>query len=71
VDIDYTTQSTFEIKDAVIHDCKAIADSANLLPPSGFGGGIFLVTQGNYNPNLNVLDLSGMKFNHNTASNGG
>ncbi|KAA6374883.1 MAG: hypothetical protein EZS28_029590, partial [Streblomastix strix] len=71
VDIDYTTQSSFEIKDAVIHDCKAIADSANLLPPSGFGGGIFLVTQGNYNPNLNVLDLSGMRFNHNTASNGG
>ncbi|KAA6366975.1 MAG: hypothetical protein EZS28_037498, partial [Streblomastix strix] len=40
--VDFTTQCTFIIKYAFIHDCKALNNTSLSYPDSGFGGGIFL-----------------------------
>ncbi|KAA6378991.1 MAG: hypothetical protein EZS28_025482, partial [Streblomastix strix] len=65
--VDFTTQCTFIIKDAFIHDCKALNNTSLSYPESGFGGGIFLGGSKNYNPSSKLIDLHGMKINGNKA----
>ncbi|KAA6390517.1 MAG: hypothetical protein EZS28_013955 [Streblomastix strix] len=63
-------QTSFVIRDALIHNCQAIA-SASTTPPTGFGGGIFIGVNGSRGPPSMSLDLKGMKIQSNSASQGG
>ncbi|KAA6390696.1 MAG: hypothetical protein EZS28_013777 [Streblomastix strix] len=67
--IDSTTQSSFLIKDALIHECKALnsTNSSLTYPESGFGGGMFLGGSGDYDPNSKLIDLRGMNICNNSA----
>ncbi|KAA6397894.1 MAG: hypothetical protein EZS28_006581 [Streblomastix strix] len=73
--IDYASQSSFLIKDAFIHECKALNSTNSSLeyPESGFGGGLFLggvqllVGPGDYDPNSKLIDLRGMQIYNNSA----
>ncbi|KAA6384424.1 MAG: hypothetical protein EZS28_020049, partial [Streblomastix strix] len=71
IDIDFTSEFLFNIKDAFIKECQAITDTSKDLPPTGYGGGIFLTGSGDYNPSTLRLDLKGMKIYDNSASSGG
>ncbi|KAA6385930.1 MAG: hypothetical protein EZS28_018543 [Streblomastix strix] len=62
--------SSFVIRDALFHNCQAVA-SASTTPPTGFGGGIFIGGTGTYVPSTKRLDLKGMKIYGNSASSGG
>ncbi|KAA6385034.1 MAG: putative NEK protein kinase [Streblomastix strix] len=65
-----STQASFLISDALFQNCQAITSSS--VPSStGFGGGIFLIGNGDYDPSTLRLDLKGMKIYNNTANNGG
>ncbi|KAA6365235.1 MAG: hypothetical protein EZS28_039238, partial [Streblomastix strix] len=65
--IDSTTQCTFIIKDASIHECKSVTDNSLSYPESGFGGGLFLGTFGNYYPSTELIDLRGIKIYNNSV----
>ncbi|KAA6374242.1 MAG: hypothetical protein EZS28_030231 [Streblomastix strix] len=65
--IDSTTQSSFIIKDAYIHECKSITNTSLSYPESGFGGGLFIGCNGDYNPSTELIDLHGMKIYNNSA----
>ncbi|KAA6393538.1 MAG: hypothetical protein EZS28_010935 [Streblomastix strix] len=67
VDIDSTTQCSFIIKDAYIHECKSLINTSLSYPESGFGGGLFLGGSGDYNPISKLIDLHGMKIYNNSA----
>ncbi|KAA6400670.1 MAG: hypothetical protein EZS28_003797 [Streblomastix strix] len=71
IDIDFTSEFIFNIKDALIKECQAITDTSKDLPPTGYGGGIFLTGSGEYNPSSQKLNLKGMKIYNNSASSGG
>ncbi|KAA6387624.1 MAG: hypothetical protein EZS28_016851 [Streblomastix strix] len=62
-------QCSFIIRDALIHDCKALnnTDQYFLYSYSGFGGGLFIESTGDYVPSTNLIDLHGMKIYNNTA----
>ncbi|KAA6353469.1 MAG: hypothetical protein EZS28_051004, partial [Streblomastix strix] len=66
---DHATQCSFMIKDAYIHECRALNSTNSSLsyPESGFGGGIFLGCNGNYNPSSKLIDLHGMRIYNNKA----
>ncbi|KAA6372680.1 MAG: hypothetical protein EZS28_031793, partial [Streblomastix strix] len=70
IDIDFTSEFEFKIKDALIQDCEEKADPTKRYP-TGYGGGIFLTGSGDYDPSTLRLDLKGMRILGNTANNGG
>ncbi|KAA6375243.1 MAG: hypothetical protein EZS28_029230, partial [Streblomastix strix] len=65
--IDSTTQSSFIIKDALIHECKSITNTSQSYSQTGFGGGMFLGGSGDYDPSTKLIDLRGMKIYNNSA----
>ncbi|KAA6374626.1 MAG: hypothetical protein EZS28_029846 [Streblomastix strix] len=67
--INFTTQCTFIIKDAFIHECKALnsTDSSQQYSYSEFGWGLFNGDDGDYDPNPKLIDLHWMKIYNNTA----
>ncbi|KAA6376633.1 MAG: hypothetical protein EZS28_027841, partial [Streblomastix strix] len=64
VEINFPSQSSFIIKDTLIQECKALNSSFSQL---GFGGGLFLGVNGDYDPSSKLIDLRGMKIYNNTA----
>ncbi|KAA6390399.1 MAG: hypothetical protein EZS28_014072 [Streblomastix strix] len=67
------SQCKINIKDASIHECRALNSTNTSLSysQSGFGGGLFLGGDGYYDPTSERIDLHGMKINNNTADNFG
>ncbi|KAA6376848.1 MAG: hypothetical protein EZS28_027624, partial [Streblomastix strix] len=70
IDVDFTTQFEFQIKDALIKECQAKADTTSSYP-TGYGGGIFLAGIGDYDPQSNSLNFKGLNISNNSADNGG
>ncbi|KAA6402598.1 MAG: hypothetical protein EZS28_001877 [Streblomastix strix] len=71
VDIDYSKNFQFKIKDASFRHNKALKHNSVEIPPSGYGGVIFLTGTGDYDVESDQIDLSGMKSDSNSADNGG
>ncbi|KAA6385791.1 MAG: hypothetical protein EZS28_018683 [Streblomastix strix] len=71
IDIDFASEFEFQIADALIQECQTKSDTSKDLPPTGYGGGIFLTGSGDYDPSTKRLDLKGMKIFGNMADNGG
>ncbi|KAA6362036.1 MAG: hypothetical protein EZS28_042437, partial [Streblomastix strix] len=71
VDIYYSKNFQFKIKDATFHHIKALKHNSKDIPPSGYGGVIFLTGTGDYDVQSEQIDLSGMKSDSNSADNGG
>ncbi|KAA6398361.1 MAG: hypothetical protein EZS28_006113 [Streblomastix strix] len=71
VNIDFGASSQFKMINISLLRCKAQSDTSNDIPPTGYGGGIFLSGQGNYDSLTKVLDFRKMKFNGNTADKAG
>ncbi|KAA6311070.1 MAG: hypothetical protein EZS28_056197, partial [Streblomastix strix] len=71
VDIDYSKNFQFKIKDATFRHNKALKHNSVEIPPSGYGGVIFLTGTGDYDVDSNQIDLSGMKSDSNIGDNGG
>ncbi|KAA6368651.1 MAG: hypothetical protein EZS28_035822, partial [Streblomastix strix] len=71
VDIDYSKNFQFKIKDATFRHNKALKHNSKDIPPSGYGGVIFLTGTGDYVVDSEQIDLSGMKSDSNLADNGG
>ncbi|KAA6389548.1 MAG: hypothetical protein EZS28_014926 [Streblomastix strix] len=71
VDIDYSKNFQFKIKDATFRHNKALKHNSKDIPPSGYGGVIFLTGTGDYDVDSNQIDLSGMKSDSNIGDNGG
>ncbi|KAA6336003.1 MAG: hypothetical protein EZS28_052914, partial [Streblomastix strix] len=69
--INFASQFEFEIIDTIIEYCEAKSDTSYDIPPTGYGGGIFLFGPGDYDPSSQRLDLKGMKIYNNSASSGG
>ncbi|KAA6384096.1 MAG: hypothetical protein EZS28_020378 [Streblomastix strix] len=70
IDIDFASHFEFIIIDTQILECTAKANTSST-SPSGFGGGIFLIGSGDYDPLTENLDFRGMKIYNNSADNGG
>ncbi|KAA6344035.1 MAG: hypothetical protein EZS28_052265, partial [Streblomastix strix] len=51
--------------------CQTKSDTSKDLPPTGYGGGIFLTGNGEYNPSTKRLNLKGMKIYGNSADKAG
>ncbi|KAA6383936.1 MAG: hypothetical protein EZS28_020537 [Streblomastix strix] len=66
IDIDFTSQFLFNINDTLIQECNA-KESSSSSSPTGYGGGIFLTGNGDYDPSTNRLDLRGMRIFGNIA----
>ncbi|KAA6394240.1 MAG: hypothetical protein EZS28_010231 [Streblomastix strix] len=58
-------------KDRELGKCKAQSDTSNDIPPTGYGGGIFLTGNGDYDSLSMMLDFRKMKIYRNAADNGG
>ncbi|KAA6381944.1 MAG: hypothetical protein EZS28_022530 [Streblomastix strix] len=71
IEIDFTSQFEFKISDALIQECQTKSDTTKDLPPTGYGGGIFLTGNGEYDPSTKRLDLKGMKIYNNSADKSG
>ncbi|KAA6398520.1 MAG: hypothetical protein EZS28_005958 [Streblomastix strix] len=71
VDIDYSKNFQFKIKDATFRHNRALKHSSKDVPPSGYGGVIFLTGTGDYDVESEQIDLGGMKSDSNSADNGG
>ncbi|KAA6391092.1 MAG: putative AGC family protein kinase [Streblomastix strix] len=72
IQIDSAAQCSFIIKDAYIHECKALnSTDSQQYSRSGFGGGLFLGGSGDYDPTSKLIDLHGMKIYNNSADKGG
>ncbi|KAA6329054.1 MAG: hypothetical protein EZS28_053647, partial [Streblomastix strix] len=67
IDIDFESQFEFKINDGLIKECQSL--STETTDGTGYGGGIFLTGNGNYNAQSEKLDLHGMKILDNSASN--
>ncbi|KAA6402816.1 MAG: hypothetical protein EZS28_001656 [Streblomastix strix] len=67
INIDFSTQCSFLIKDAFIHDCKALINNSLSYSQTGFGGGLFLGGSGDYSPISKLIDLHGMNITNNSA----
>ncbi|KAA6381783.1 MAG: hypothetical protein EZS28_022690 [Streblomastix strix] len=57
-----------ELGKSSIYECEAKENASS--SPTGYGGGIFLTGNGNYNPSTKRIDLKGMKIFENAADNG-
>ncbi|KAA6388031.1 MAG: hypothetical protein EZS28_016442, partial [Streblomastix strix] len=71
ININFETEFAFIINDAIFQECQALTNSSLSYSQSGFGGGIFLTGNGNYNPISERIDLEGMKMYQNSADKGG
>ncbi|KAA6365142.1 MAG: hypothetical protein EZS28_039331, partial [Streblomastix strix] len=71
IDIDFDSEFEFKIANATIRECEAKSDTSKDLPPTGYGGGIFLTGSGDYDPSTKRLDLSGMQILDNSAEKSG
>ncbi|KAA6354184.1 MAG: hypothetical protein EZS28_050289, partial [Streblomastix strix] len=71
VDIDFTFEFEFKINSATVKECQIKIDTSKDLPPTGYGGGIFITGDGNYDPSTLRLDLSGMEILDNSAEKSG
>ncbi|KAA6372123.1 MAG: hypothetical protein EZS28_032351, partial [Streblomastix strix] len=71
VSIDFGASSQFKMINISVLRCKAQSDASNDIPPTGYGGGIFLTGYGDYNSLSKMLDFRKMKFNGNTANKSG
>ncbi|KAA6342173.1 MAG: hypothetical protein EZS28_052410, partial [Streblomastix strix] len=71
VDIDFTSEFEFKINSATVKECQIKIDTSKDLPPTGYGGGIFITGDGNYDPSTKRLDLSGMQILDNSAEKSG
>ncbi|KAA6389547.1 MAG: hypothetical protein EZS28_014925 [Streblomastix strix] len=69
--INFELQSSFEINDILIQDCKALINTDYQYSQSGFGGGIFIAGTGVYDVSSKMLDFSKMKIYGNTADKAG
>ncbi|KAA6394601.1 MAG: hypothetical protein EZS28_009874 [Streblomastix strix] len=69
VRIYYLQQHSIYIKDAFIHECKSLnnTNSSQIFSRSGFGGGMFLIYYGDYDPSTELINLRGMKIYNNSA----
>ncbi|KAA6388243.1 MAG: hypothetical protein EZS28_016231 [Streblomastix strix] len=65
--INSTTQSSFIIKDAFFHECKAVTNTSQSYSYSGNGGGLILAVYGDHGPSTEMIDLRGMKIYNNSA----
>ncbi|KAA6402919.1 MAG: hypothetical protein EZS28_001560 [Streblomastix strix] len=67
VNTNFSIQIQFIIEDILIKGCQAFSNKSHF----GFGGGIFLAGNGDYDFNSIGLDFRGMKIYNNSATNGG
>ncbi|KAA6380589.1 MAG: putative AGC family protein kinase [Streblomastix strix] len=67
INANFSAQFQFIIDDVLIKECQANSNQYQI----GYGGGIFLLGDGDYDPSSNDLDLRGMKIYNNSATNGG
>ncbi|KAA6377790.1 MAG: hypothetical protein EZS28_026682, partial [Streblomastix strix] len=70
IDANFPSQFQFIIDDVLIKECQAISNQS-IDYPTGFGGGIFLAGEEDYDPSSNDLDFRGMKIYNNSATIGG
>ncbi|KAA6376186.1 MAG: hypothetical protein EZS28_028287, partial [Streblomastix strix] len=63
------SSSRIQLTDVYIHECSALSTDAT--DRFGYGGGMFIGGNGNYDVSSKKLDLRGMKINGNTASKAG
>ncbi|KAA6359172.1 MAG: hypothetical protein EZS28_045301, partial [Streblomastix strix] len=68
VNSDSLATCQFQINDALIKECQAIEDELNDVPPTGYGGGIFVTGSEDYNVFSKRFNLKGLKMIENTAS---
>ncbi|KAA6380918.1 MAG: hypothetical protein EZS28_023555, partial [Streblomastix strix] len=66
IDIDFSSEFLFKINDTLIQECIA-KENTSSSSPTGYGGGIFLTGNGDYDPSSKRLDLKGMKIYGNFA----
>ncbi|KAA6380362.1 MAG: hypothetical protein EZS28_024111, partial [Streblomastix strix] len=71
VSIDFGTFSEFKMINISLFRCRAQTDTTKDIPPTGYGGGIFLTGSGDYDPLSRMLDFKKMKIYGNIADNGG
>ncbi|KAA6374526.1 MAG: hypothetical protein EZS28_029945, partial [Streblomastix strix] len=69
--IRFDESSHIKMTEITVLKCKAKSDTSNDVPPTGYGGGIFLAGYGTYDTLSKVLDFKKMKFNGNTADKAG
>ncbi|KAA6379427.1 MAG: hypothetical protein EZS28_025046 [Streblomastix strix] len=69
--INYSLPFQFNISDTAIYECLAKHSPYQAQYHSGFGGGIFLTGNGDYDPSTESLDFRGMNIYGNVADNGG
>ncbi|KAA6378369.1 MAG: hypothetical protein EZS28_026105 [Streblomastix strix] len=70
LDIDFTRNQQLVISNTIIIDCQAKDDDLQT-NPTGYGGGIFLTGNGDYDALTEGLDLSGIRISGNTADKAG
>ncbi|KAA6396994.1 MAG: hypothetical protein EZS28_007480 [Streblomastix strix] len=71
VSIDFGNSSQFKMVNISLFRCKAQTDTTQDIPPTGYGGGIFLTGYGDYDPLSKMLDFRKMKIYGNTADRSG
>ncbi|KAA6353379.1 MAG: hypothetical protein EZS28_051094, partial [Streblomastix strix] len=71
IEIDFTSQFEFKINNTIIQECQTKSDTSKNVPPTGYGGGIFLTGSGDYDISSKRLDLKGMKIYGNSADKSG
>ncbi|KAA6380443.1 MAG: hypothetical protein EZS28_024031 [Streblomastix strix] len=67
----FTSQFEFKINNSIISECEAKSDTSYDIPPTGYGGGIFLFGSGEYDQLTQSIDLRGMKIYNNSADKAG
>ncbi|KAA6385271.1 MAG: hypothetical protein EZS28_019203 [Streblomastix strix] len=70
-DIDYSSQFQFKINDGLIQECQAKSDAFKDVPPTGYGGGIYITGSGDYVVLSKGLDFKGLRINKNKADKAG
>ncbi|KAA6374259.1 MAG: hypothetical protein EZS28_030214 [Streblomastix strix] len=72
IEIDFTSSKfEFKINNTIIQECQTKSDTSSDVPPTGYGGGIFLTGSGDYDISSKRLDLKGMKIYGNSADKSG
>ncbi|KAA6367915.1 MAG: hypothetical protein EZS28_036558, partial [Streblomastix strix] len=70
-DVQFSSNSFIQIIDSTFQNCHAKYDSTNTDYPSGFGGGLFLTGNGDYEVSSGKLNLKEMKIFGNNADKAG
>ncbi|KAA6373629.1 MAG: hypothetical protein EZS28_030844 [Streblomastix strix] len=71
VSIDFGASSEFKMANISLFRCRAQTDTTKDVPPTGYGGGIFLAGYNNYDSLSKMLDFRKMKIYGNTADKAG